>query len=841
MRKCYLDTETVGLYGMPVLLQYAFDEGEIHLYNLWKEPVKKTLALVDEMMECCVVMFNGAFDHFMLCKLYTTWLLLDPDMIPETDVRLVAEKEKGARDGPCLKPANTLDLMLHSRKGEFQCLMNRDPVRIRRVPSVLAGALVERLEEVVEVDTIMFAKRADPTAPKWKVYDRTDNDGNVDPDFKDVTLVFSAGGGLKFLAEHVLKIMPDAHFKDIELPKSLRPVEKGYVPFALGMSTPEEDWEVYDGAGKLLGQAWPGIIHHHIEHWAHNKPARDYARDDVKYTRELDKYFGYPTPGDDDSVLACMVAAVRWHGFVVDIGKAKELLEKARVKLALTPVNIHKPPQVRRYIKETMDDTEALLIDKSTKKANLEAIRDEMVVLEEGEVCLKCLGSGDYGGDTCLRCGGEGIMPLGPTQASRRASEILGIKSAGKEVELLAKLVEAGRFHASFNVIGALSSRMSGGDGLNAQGIKRSQEVREMFPLAWEGMVLCGGDFDSFEVVLADAVFGDVKLRQELMNGKKIHALMGMELYPGKTYEDIIATKGEEIDLYSRGKQGVFALLYGGDHNTIHNKLGVALKDAEAAFDNFQKRFPDIKKKREEVADMFQALKQPGGQGTNVVWSDPAEYAETFLGFRRYFSLENSIVKALYNLAGHLPKKWRNVGGKIVRTDRIQTSAGAVSSALYGAAFQLQAANTRAANNHLIQSAGAQITKEVQRKVWDVQPAGCNPWLVAPFNVHDEVMIVTHPSVVGEVTEAVTKTVVSYRERVPLIAMEFGIGMKNWGEKSQPDSVIRIFPSQEDFDAITAKNLLDALDDETEEGGGMDEWDGGHDYISSDDLDEILA
>jgi hypothetical protein len=141
----------------------------------------------------------------------------------------------------------------------------------------------------------------------------------------------------------------------------------------------------------------------------------------------------------------------------------------------------------------------------------------------------------------------------------------------------------------------------------------------------------------------------------------------------------------------------------------------------------------------------------------------------------------------------------------------------------------------------LIQSAGAQITKEVQRKVWDVQPSGCSPWLVAPFNVHDEVMIVTHPSVVDEVTEAVTKTVVSYRERVPLIAMEFGTGMENWGEKSQPENVIRIFPSQDDFDAIEAQNLLDALDDATEEGGGMDEWDGGHDHISSDDLDEILA
>jgi hypothetical protein len=826
---------------MPVLLQYAFDDGPIHLYNIWKEPVAKTIALLEDIVTCCIVGFNLAFDVFMLCKLYTTWLLLPSDFIPETDVSMVATCEKEARDGPCLKPACALDLMLHSRKGELQKLMNRDPVRIRRVPRVLAGALAEELEDRVEIDEIMFAKRFDPSAPKWRVHDRTDNDGNVDQEFADVVMTFAAAGGLKFLVEYLLGIKPDAHFSDIELDKRFRPTEKGYVPFALGLSCAEDDWDVFDPQGKYLGQAWPGVIHHHIEHWAENKPARDYARDDVKYTRLLEEYFKFPEPGDDDSILACMVAAVRWHGFVVDIPEAKRLLEKSRAEVISSPVNINKPRQVRRYIKEVMDPAEALLIDQSTKKANLEAIRDEMIVVEPDEICITCLGTCVNNGEPCLRCGGLGIMPLGPMPASVRASEILGVKAASKEVELHAKLVEAGRFHASFNVIGTLSSRMSGGDGLNAQGIKRSVEVRRMFPLAWDGMILCGGDFDSFEVVLADAVFEDAKLRYELLNGKKIHALMGMELYPGKTYEDIVATKGCEPDLYSRGKQGVFALLYGGDYNTIHNKLGVPLKVAEAAFDNFQKRFPDIKRKREEVFSMFQALKQPGGQGTNVIWTDPNDYAETFLGFRRFFSLENSIVKALYGLANSLPKKWRDVKDKVVRSDRVQTAGGAVSSALYGAAFQLQAANTRAANNHLIQSPGAVITKRVQRRIWDIQPAGVNEWLVAPFNVHDEVMVVTHPSVKHDVAAVVEETVISYRERVPLIAMEFGMGMKNWGEKDDAEETRKIFPGKEGFDAIIADNLEEALDDQTEEGGGFDEWDGGFDNVSSDDLDEILA
>jgi hypothetical protein len=834
MRKVYIDTETCGFYGMPVLLQYAYDDGPIHLWDIWKKPVKETLTLLDEMLECCMVFFNASFDMFMLCKLYTTFLLLDPDFIPETDVRLVAEKEILGRDGPCIKPASALCLMLHSRKGPFQCLMARDAVRVKRVPTILAGALAQELEKRVEIDGIMFAGRKNKDAPKWQIYDRTNKNDEVDPDFKDVVLKFNPAGGLKFLAEHVLKHEPDAHFGDIAC--KILPVEKGYIPFALGMSTPEDDWQVFDPQGKLLGQAWPGIIHHHIEHWATNEKARKYAKDDVKYTRMLDEYFDFPEPGDDDSILACMVAAVRWHGFIVDIEKAKILLEKSRGVVAASPVNINKPRQVRRYIRECMDETEALLIDKSTKKANIETIRDEMQIYEEEE-CIKCFGTGEYEGSSCLRCDGEGTLKVGPMPASRRASEILRIKTASKEVELHAKLVAAGRFHASFQVIGTLSSRMSGGDGLNPQGIKRAKEVRQIFPLKWEGMALCGGDFDSFEVVLADAVFQDEKLRHELVNGKKIHALMGMELNPGLSYEDILDTKGCDPDLYSRGKQGVFALLYGGDHNTIHNKLSVPLNVAEAAFDNFQKRFPEIKRKRDEVFDQFQAMRQPGGIGSAVIWKDPDDYAETFLGFRRFFTLENNVTKVLFDLAQSLPRNWSEIKLDVVRTDRKQKVAGAVSSALYGAAFQLQAANTRAANNHLIQSPGAQITKRVQRKIWDLQPAGVNEWITAPMNIHDEVLSVTRPDMQQKVAEVVTETVLSYRERVPLIAMEFAMNIANWGDKDISPDVVKIFPNREEF----GDQVVEALDDQTSDGAGFDEWDDGLDGMTSDEKDELFV
>ena len=63
------------------------------------------------------------------------------------------------------------------------------------------------------------------------------------------------------------------------------------------------------------------------------------------------------------------------------------------------------------------------------------------------------------------------------------------------------------------------------------------------------------------------------------------------------------------------------------------------------------------------------------------------------------------------------PKEWKELKIKVVRRERVQTACNALRSSLFGAAFQVQAANMRAAGNHVIQSAGATLTKGLQRKI----------------------------------------------------------------------------------------------------------------------------
>lgn len=835
--KIYIDTETCGLFGMPVLLQYAIEDGPITLYEIWRHPVRETLQLIEMIAEHTVVGFNLIFDWFMLCKTYTIFRLCDPDWIPEDHIEEIALFEPKGQDGPCLKPHSALDLLLHSRKGPMQSLMRRDDVRIKRVPTVLAYVLAAELESRIQLDNIYFAKSSDPEAPKWQVFDRHDRYGDIDADFKDVVLKFNPAGGLKFLAEYLLKRKPKFHYKDVE--PARRPKEVGYAPTALALSSPDKNWEVMelgkDGKPRIAGYAWPGIIKDNIQHWATRADAREYAQDDIVYTRDLDAHFGHPEPGDDDSMLACMVASVRWRGFTINVEGMEGLLAQSQSVVDNSPVNINKPTEVRAYVTAAMDDMEKIILEDSTRKTHLEAVAGWEI--KEVEPCGRCVGQID---PNCVSCGGTGERQPGAHPAATRAKKILAVKIAAKEVELYKKLLQAGKFHASFNVIGTLSTRMSGGDGLNPQGIKHTTEVRAMFPLAWQGTILCGGDFDSFEVTLADAVYNDPGLRETLVTKvechkcygggitickkhrkeeatapvpgcpkcvgpcencdgtgratKKIHGLFGMEMYPGKTYEDILASDGKEFDMYTKGKQGVFAMIYGGDWSTLVNKYSLSTEVAKRAEEGFLRKYPGVKKARQKTFDAFCSMRQPHGLGTQVVWADPAGYIESFLGFRRYFTLENLICKTLFMLANKPPKNWKDLGSKVkvCRRDRVQTAGGAVQSALYGAAFAMQAANMRAAANHEIQSPGAQITKALQRRIWDLQPHGVHEFAVAPLNIHDELMVPTHPALVDAVSTVVHDVVESYRPKVPLIGMTWNEGMANWAEKKGGAKTLKI-------------------------------------------------
>jgi hypothetical protein len=751
MQNRFIDTETCGLHSVMVLLQYALDDGPITLWEPWRNPAIDTMKLIEYLMEGPCIGFNWAYDMFHLQKFYNMLERLpDTDVCPEDAVDLLAEIEPAARLGSCVKPHSACDLMLIARKGKYQATMGRKDIKIKRIPTAIVQEVHAELEQRVKLDEIYFARRKDKYAPRWKIMDRDDGD-----EFKDIVLKFAASSGLKQLVMHALgrKEHEVLKYGDIQVDKVFLPVELGYAPFAKAVSSKEKKWNalVKVGQGYKSGWAWPGVIRHHISHWAFNSLAREYAGDDIVYTRELWKHLGRPEPGDDDSELACMVGSVRWRGFAFDEDKIRNLRTEA-IKVAASAPKA--PGPVKHFIMEKMDPIEKTIIGKSTKKIILEEVAKWTTEADDGT---------------------EVKHP-----AADRAQQVLDARQAKAEIDIFDKLLKAGRFHASFVVIGALSSRMSGGGGgFNAQGIKRTKTIRSAFTLADPGFVLTGGDFDSFEVVLAIAYYGDEKLSQLVQSGKKIHALFGMHVYPGMSYDDIMADK----EKYTRSKSAVFAMIYGGEAYTLKTRLGVELEVAEKAFQSFITEYPGIGEGRKRIFNDFCSMKQVGGIGSKIEWHDPKDYIESMFGFRRYFTLENLICKVLFNMAESPPKGWNKYKEKVVRRDREQTVAGATRSAIFASAFAIQAANMRAAGNHVIQSSGATTTKKVQRRVWDTQPSGVNPWLVVPMNVHDEIMCPCVPVVKDNVAQVVNDTVESFRTAVPLIKLEWGQGLKSWADK----------------------------------------------------------
>lgn len=801
------DTETCGFHGPVVLIQWARDAEKPRLHSVFTSPIGDTLEVWDTIIRDKVLGFNLTFDVFHLNKSYNTLMFLGRevgfDKWPIDYVNEMACIESRARDGFCLKPQGALDLFLHARKTEYQTSMDRGDIRIRRIPHVLAYKLIAELNTRIELPDILFARYADKKR-RWEVQAVTNDLGEVNPDLCDIYLRFAPSSALKaIIADAQLSddIITFGEFSDLPSPS-----EQGFAPFATAPFY--KDKVLYEPRPGRWHMRWPEVIRHHVDHWAYDPRARQYAEDDVTYTRRLWEFFDQPAFDDDDSMLACAVGAIRWKGLRIDAEYIAELKESVQEQLRAVEFNFNSPKACALYIGELLSETERAVLTTGEGITTKGAVLEELAKRKVQTVCNECYGSGEgksenesyesvayenesvaYGNGenvACRDCGGTGLVDTDqPHPVSARARYLLDARHAAKEVELYDKLLLAGRFHASYKIIGALSGRMSGGDGLNPQGIKRDKRVRAGFPLAWKNMILGGGDFDSFEVSIADAAWPDHRIHAMLSEGKKFHGIFGVYLFPGHTYDQIVAT--QELDgqanLYSRSKQGVFAMLYGGDENTLANRVGIDDDAAVTAFREFMRDFPELAKARQAVADSVMCLQQPGGIGSKVEWMEPVDYVASLLGFRRFYTLENQICKALYGLANKVPKDWRLVKQTVIRRDREQTASGAISSALYGAAFAIASSSSRSAGNHVIQSTGAAITKRMQAALWELQPSGISPWVIMPTNFHDEVMAPMIPAVQERAEQVVKDIIALYRPVVPLIEMTWKSGLENWSKK----------------------------------------------------------
>lgn len=756
----FFDTETCGLHGMAVLIQWAEDDGPIHLFNPWTNRIKDTLRLIEYF--CAhpggVCAYNLTFDWYMVQKMYNIFSLYpDHECYPEFVIDELALLELDAMEGDCIKPQTALDLMLFAMKGPYQSTMERKDLRIRKVPNAIAQMLADELENRIEIRDIFFSRRK-AGIRHWHLKE-SKRDGKVAVGFSDVVLSFAASRGLKNVAIDALGLagQETLRFQDVEVDPKFRPNEAGWAPYATAIGKPG-DWK----------KTWPMMIQFHIDHWQSSPKAREYAALDVTYLRGLYEYFGRPPAGDDDSILCCCVASCRWRGYPIDIPKIQALVAKLEVSVAKSPKDHF---AVKKMLFPLLEPEQVQQMKGSTAKKNLEEImtwRDD-----DGK----------------------------PTPAAQLCADIMESRKAQKQLEVFKKLLIAKKLHASFRVIGTLSGRMSGSDGLNAHAIAKADAIRECFFLHRNQQYidyarsigikaeiklekLSGGDFSGFEVTLADAVYNDPDLRNDLLSGKKIHALFGQFVYRHLTYKQIVESDGQDPDYYTKCKQAFFALLYGAMTAKIAQVLGISEEEAELAYKMFTTKYRQVGLSRAQTEDKFCSMRQVrmGGQ---ITWRDPVDYIESLVGFRRYFTLENMICRSLFDLGQSPPKAWLALKMKVRRRDEglMQQVGNATRSALFGAAFAIQASNSRAGLNHVIQSTGSSICKRVQCAIWDLQPKGIHPFRVQPANFHDEINVSNGGEVADVIKETVLTSVESFRPIVPLIKMDWKKSMDTWAGK----------------------------------------------------------
>lgn len=722
----YFDSETCGFTGPMVLLQYAQDDGPIQIHHVWNEPIKKTLSLLEWLCSDDLCAFNIGFDWFHVVKLYNVLrVFYDNGYTGLPYPNSFAQIEEQNPSQYCLKPQNPIDLMLVARKGKYQHLMKRRPIYIRKVPTAVAYELIAELEHL-EFPEGCFIKGK----PEWKVNEHKDNQGKVDPTLVNLQLDFKPSTSLNALAEIIL----GENKADWPIPDSIKPTELEWWPY-----------------GQHGDRPWLKVIDRWITMWEQPQ-ALYYAERDVDLTRRLHlEGFSDAEPNDTDSVLACAIAAARWRGYHINKDKVRSLKEKYIPDTRLAPTA---PSAVSRVLETKLSAAEKLIVQ-DTSEATLESLERN----SSPEVAEFC-------------------------------TNVLTARRAKNRVTLLDKLLQANNYHPNFKVIGTKSNRQSGGadegdsktGSINPQGIPQG-EIRDCFEMAYPGEKVFGGDAVSYEITILDAVFPDPNLHQELSSGKKFHAVMG-EIWYNLSYDDMMHRDNK--DKYNKTKGADFAYIYGAQESKLADVLGQTEDQVSESMSRFQSRFPGVYEERERRALQFCSMRQPGGIGTKVEWHEPEDYAESILGFRRYFTIENNVCRFLFKLANKLPDSIsKNPDLKKTRVVRnpergAQTIVGAVQSALYAAAFNIQASNMRAACNHYIQSPGGEICKEFQRALWDEQPVGVSNFRIRVYNVHDELLSVTDGTVD---TFAVRDKVINYyRQYIPLLQWEWA-EMNSWGDK----------------------------------------------------------
>lgn len=728
-RRIYLDTETAGLIAAPTYtIQYAIDNGPVEIVYLptgWQaDPAKR--AQVGQLLDLIwspdstVVIFNLGFDTYSLAQ---TWhqLLGEPFESPER-----------VAPPPMFKPVDLyLKAIVKSELAPYLLQGGRPVACIRRLPSAVAHEVAEHVENELRsrIPTALheFLKRKDS-----KVEDR--------PDLTTFSWTIRGRMSLKGLMRFYG--LPTLELSEFwPLPSRKDNEEVAVWPYPQPWH--ERNAPVFD---RVLADL--------------DNPFHTYSKLDILYLRVLDEKLGFPT-SDYNDWCAQAVGYTRYAGFDLDreaIIRTCAWYEEQRdeAKRLMGDLDLNSPPARLRFLRAHAP--EGFPVASSGK-----AVLDLILTLPDMPETLK----------TAARC-----MRDFKTYEQRLVQA------------RLMRDCKTGRFHPDFRVIGTPTDRMAGAGGLNPQGIsKKTEKDRDGNPVGMRYAVRAegGGDFDALEVTIAADYYHDVNLKRELAAKVDPHIMTCCLMDPGfptRHYDEAIRLKkaGDKVTNERRndyGKKLNFAIGYLCQHPKVASILGISDGEGKIQFDKFFEHYVEWGRARIRLEEEYCTADTERWRADSI--ESMKEFSENMFGDRRWFTFDKEVADLFWKF-GHKTLRLSRAG-RIVRQKEKgeQTYAGAVRSALLGAAISIQAAISRRAGNYPIQSTGSRLCKTLMAELWRTTRR-------AIMNIHDELELARKPHRAApaldweRINAGVAGFLGEHRQMVEALNIEFK-PIERWSEK----------------------------------------------------------
>lgn len=742
MFKIYVDTETVGLCGPVKLIQFAIDDGPVQfikLPRLWfldsnvVQQLGQFFDLIDNP-DAVFVGFNVSYDIHKLYVLKHYWAGYEYD----SQVRPVMPFK-----------CRTLDLQVHAiqKSPLAPFAFNKGGAR--------SVALVRRIPKVaMEYVSNLVCESLKPVLPqsfglKVGIHKQAKRDDLV-------TLSFQVDGRLSLKGLMKEYGLPTIALDDV-WPLPERGTEKPWLPYP--------DPQVHDPI-----EAQCDMILAQPDHAFYR-----YSKLDILYLKVLYAKLNQPEP-DYNSELCHSMAYTRYYGFDID----RAALEDAE-----------------RFYGEKVE-----AIEKQISGINLRSSKDRLSLLKPyfpllastKKTVLKHLAANETGPGAKLA---EAMIEYGPSR-----QRLLQIQKVAE--------CETNKAHPSLRVMGTPTNRMAGEAGLNWQGIgavdeyeidteiDEAEEIPEELMEAWNSeddydkqkvglrhaiLTPCVGDWSSFEVRIANAVYNDHQLNDDLVNGVDLHSMGSVNFHPmikklGVSYEEF--NKGYKDNLaWDKARKGIKAVIFGSFYfctaHAVSNTLGILESEAQAILDGLYERYKGMKRYRAAIeADFLTADTER--------WSKDSvrrmkRSMTDLTGFERHWNFEAAVAEIMWDL-GNSKRIKTGIGGKIVRNVEkgAQSIDMAVTSACLGSAIAIQAAVSRQAGNFRIQSTGATLNKKLQARLWIEQR-------VPTLQIHDELIACDHVNFNFEnYSRCVEDFTVEAEKIVPMVKFDYG-KTERWSDK----------------------------------------------------------